>query len=380
MTQNADIKQLTKRARLLLGEGRSEDIDLATLKTISTGDEQLQEEIAFLLGWYYIERKQWDEASNILSPVIEKLKDSSESQETPADRERLAYQLLRLGIATVNKNRYEDAAQHFSLCLKVLHDRRVHLPSVRIQARYSLGMTCIMRGLYPAAIQYYKEAIQLCQHYENEEQMAEISHGLCYVYRIVGDLPSAYSTGQKALKLYEQKKDRYSEARMHELLGLVCHRLHDFREASDHYTRSLTLASLLNTPTMIMHNCASLAELRLAEGLLEEARFYCELALDNLALVTNNLSRGMTYHMVANVTYKEAVQLQNMERFKLLEKAEEWYEKAIQELTQTQSYQELAETYGDWAHMLEDTQQEQKAIECWRKGYAILERQKEAQG
>jgi hypothetical protein len=197
------------------------------------------------------------------------------------------------------------------------------------------------------------------------------------VYRLVGDFTNAYISGQKALKLYEKRKDRRLEAQIHQLLGLVCHRLGEFKEASDHYTQSLAIATILKGPTMVMYNCVSLAELRLAEGRIEEARNYCDLALENLGPTSSNHTCGVAYHIVANVTYQEAQQLEGTERFKTLGEAEKWYAKAIEEFSHTQAYQDIADTYREWGQLLEDMLQPRRALECWRKSYEVLEHRKD---
>src|SRR5690242_16779832 len=131
MTSQTNPQMLLYRARLLLEEGRSDEA-LAALETIRTENEKQQRDAAYLLGWCYIQRKQWKEAIDALTPLAE-IKPEGEV-DTLLERERLALYLLHLGEAATNVSHYEDAAQHFTNCLKVLHDRRVHLPSVRIKA------------------------------------------------------------------------------------------------------------------------------------------------------------------------------------------------------------------------------------------------------
>src|SRR6266487_4536741 len=202
MTSRTNPQMLLYRARLFLEEGRSDEA-LSALESIHTEDEKQQQDVAYLLGWCYIQRKQWKEAVQVLTPLAQ-IKPEGEA-DTLLERERLALYLLHLGEAAINLSHYEDASQHFTNCLKVLHDRRVHLPSVRIKARYSLGMTCIRRGLYSAAIQHYEEALRLCRHYNNDDELAHIYHGLCDAYRNIGDFARAMTVGQEAC-VYTRKK------------------------------------------------------------------------------------------------------------------------------------------------------------------------------
>jgi len=370
MIAQSDPQRLLYKARLLLEEGRNEEAR-TTLQTIHTEDRKQQRDVSYLLGWCYIQDKQWNEAFQELSPLLEDVNLTSEADST-VERERLVLYLLRLGEVASNLGHYEDASFHFSACLKVLHDRRVHLPAIRIKARYSLGMTCIERGLYNAAIRHYEDALRLCRHYENEEELAHIYHGLCAAYRHVGDFSRATVAGQEALRLYGQQSKREMEARVHQLMGRISFLLGDFREASDHYTESLAIATGYNGPTMAMLNCVALADVRMAEGRLEEARRYCQFALETMQRSHNAQMSGSVYHSIGKITHAEARHSQGAQRQKLLEEAVSWYKKASEYLDLTQAYADRAEVYGGWAQALEELGCTQEAIELWRSGYAVL--------
>lgn len=370
MVHTTETQKMLYRARLQLEEGRYEAA-LSTLEEIQPESEQEQCDVSYLLGWYYVQSKMWNDAVRVLSPL---LKQNGEvgGQESQIERERQVLYLLRLGVAAVNLSHYEDASLHFNLCLKVLHDRRIHLPVVRIQARYSLAMTCLMRGLYNVAIQHYEEALRLCRHYGIEDELPNIYYGLCEAYRETGDYIKASLAGLEALQLYRDREDHLKEARMHGLLGKISFLLKNFREAADHYTESLALATSFNSPTMVMLDCASLADLRLAEGRLEEAKRYCQLALNNMSRVDKPHMLGETYFVVGKVTYGEAQQSEGARRQELLEEALRWFSLANEQLVTTQASATMAEVYSAWAQALEDLGRMEEAIECWRSGYAVL--------
>lgn len=370
MTSQADPQMLLYRARLYLEEGRSKEA-LLSLQALHTEDEKLQRNVSYLLGWCYVQQKQWQEAVAVLSPLLVDVKLTNEA-ESLVERELIALYLLRLGEAAVNLGHHEDASLHFTVCLKVLHDRRVHLPTVRIKARYYLGMTCIVRGLYSAAVQHYEEALRLCRHYNNEEEMAHVYHGLCDAYRHEGDFDRATISGQEALRLYRQRADREMEARVHHLIGRISFQLGDLREASDHYTESLAIATGFNGPTMAMLNCVALADVRMAEGRLEEARRYCQFALETMQRSHNPQMSGTVYYAVGKIAHEEAQQVQDVERQQLLEEAVSWYQKASELLNPTQAYADRAEVYGRWAQALEELGCAQEAIDVWRSGYEVL--------
>jgi tetratricopeptide (TPR) repeat protein len=375
MVPNTETQKMLYRARLQLEEGQYEAA-LSTLQDIHAESEQEQCDVSYLFGWYYVQSKLWNDAVRVLSPLLQQNGEVG-GQETKIERERQALYLLRLGVAAVNLSHYEDASLHFTLCLKVLHDRRIHLPIVRIQARYSLGMTCLMRGVYNVAIQHYEEALRLCRHYVIEDELPNIYYGLCAAYRETGDYIKASLAGLEALQLYRDRGDHVKEAQMHGLLGKISFLLHNFREAADHYTESLALATSFNSPTMVMLDCASLADLRLAEGRMEEAKRYCQLALENMNRVAKPHMLGETYFIVGKVTYGEAQQSQGARRQELLEEALRWFSLANEQLETTQASATRAEVYSAWAQALEDLGRMEEAIECWRSGYEVLSLKKE---
>lgn len=374
MTQNADIKMLLCRARLLVEEGRYEAA-LVVLKDMHPDTEKQRHDAAYLLGWCYVQCKQWGDALATLSPLLVGM-DERFDVETPQERERHSMALLRLGLAAVNLSTYDDASHHFARCLKVLHDRRVHLPVVRIHAHYYLAMTCLMRGLYVPALTHYEESIRLCHHYEDTTALPDIYYGLCDLYRYTHELTKAYVAGQEALRLYALRNDEQMQARMHNLLGKVSFQIGNYREASDHYTESLAIATSYNGPTMVMLNCAALAEVRLAEQRLQEAKRYCHLALASMDHTDDAHMQGRVYTVIANVTHEESRQYEGAECKKLLEETVSWYEKAKERLALTQAYVDVAEVYGGWALTLEELGRVTEAIECWRIGYAVLHHSK----
>lgn len=369
--QEENIQIQLYRARLLLEEGQA-DLALQILQRLQYSEEQGRD-VAYLLGWCHIQRKQWKEAVQALTPLVVQEDEEGAEESNPIERERLVHYLLRIGIAAVNLSRYEDAALHFTLCLKVLHDRRVHLPAVRIKARYSLAMTYLMRGLYTAAIQHYEEALRLCRYYDDEQELPHIYYGLCDSYRHTGDYVKACLAGEEALQRYEQRQDRPMEARMHNMLGHIRFLLGDFRAASDHYTSSLAISTTsCPSSTMAMLNCAALADLRMAEGRIDEARRYCKLALVNMDHSDDPHMCGNTYHVIGRVVYKEAQTADPARRLQLLNEAISWYEKAGEQLARTQAYPDMAEVYGRWAQALEDLGRGEEALMIWKRGYKML--------
>lgn len=370
MIQNADGQMLLYRTRLLLEEGQN-DAALEVIQAIRVEDEKQQQDVAYLLAWCYVQRKQWNEAIQALKPLV-KQGDAQSDPETLLERERIAVCLLQLGLAAVALAHFEDASLHFTYCLKVLHDRRVHLPAVRIKARCSLAMTCSMRGLYAPAIQQYEEALRQCRHYNNEDEVPHVYYGLADAYLRAGDYAKASNAAHQALLLFEKREDQPMIARTHNLLGRICFSSHDYQQASEYYTKSLTIATHDDNFQMVVLNCVALADLSLTQAQITEAKRHSHAALNVLARVEDPYCQGGTYYVIGKVALEEARKSDGMQRRELLEEAAAWFDKAQAQLAIARAYPDMAEVYGYRAQALEELGRVAEAIECWRSGYEML--------
>lgn len=372
MQGQSDIEVLILRARLKMEEGQY-DQALTTLEGIQTEDLEQQHQIAYLSAWCHTRLAHWAEALRLLSPLY--TPGSIEDNWNDAnhnERERRAFYLLCLGNAAVNLNRFEEASQHYNQCLKLLSERRVNLPQVRIKAQYSLGMTYIVSGFFALAIQHYEEALRLCKNDPDHEDLPDIYYGLCEANRQLGKFEVAYKYGVQALELYEKRGMRSREGEIHNVLGRLCYQLREYHEATDHYMESLSIATLDNSKNLKMVNFAALADLRLAEGRLEEARRYCDRALEASKGLDDDVYLGMMYLVCGKVTLAESEQIEGEQRGRIFEEAREFFEKAKEHLSRTQASTYLAEVYGRIAQMLEQSGNPQEAISYWKTAYQSL--------
>lgn len=360
------------KARLLLEEGRTEAA-LDELKTVQINDDQ--QDISYLTGWAYIQLGQWEQARQILTPLLEAAYENDEGR-TLADREHLAYYLLKLGAVAIKLAHYEEATKHLHACLKVLHDRRVHLPDVRIKVRYYMGMTCVMRGLTEPALENYEEALRLCEYYGRDQELPDVYHGLAETYRRASKYEEAYEVAQTALQLYRKQKNERMECQIQNMLGSICYAVNKYKEAADHYTESLALASVNRGWMMIMLDCTALADLRLAENNIDEAKRYCEMAEKTLYECEYPQLAGAVYHIIGKVAYKEYQQAEGPQRQKLLNDAIKAYEEAVTQLEKTQARADIAKVSGEYANILEELGRTEDAIKYWRVGYDSLKNSK----
>ncbi len=362
------------RVRLLLEEGRGEAAR-AVIDTIHTDTDAQQRDVSYLLGWSYVVNRQWDEAIQTLSPLLTH-NTLEDEPETLLERERLAIYLLRLGQTAVNLAHYEDASQHFIHCLKLLHDRRVHLPTIRIDARYSLAMTYVMRGSYAIAIQQYDDALRLCRHYELYESLPHIYYGLSEAYRCLGNFTKAHEAAREALRIYQERGDEPLQSRIYTLLGRISLLLGDYDAALNYYTQSYTLAVSNNRLKMVMISCTALAEVYAEQENMHEAKQYVHRALEVTTQVDDVYLCGIVYATIGKITLTEARLTQGNERQSLLDEAISWLQKSVVQLQPSQSPKDLAQTYTSLADAFEEVARPQEALVYWKLAYTERDKAK----
>lgn len=328
MHKKSYLEHSIYRAQLWMEEGQY-DLALPALQDIQTHNQEQKRQIAYLSAWCYTHLEQWTEARCLLlqlyppSSFEENWNDAKHNE-----RERRAFYLLCLGNAAISLNRFEEASQHYTQCLKLLSERRVHLPQVSIKARHSLGTTCIMSGFYAMAIKHYEEALQLCKNIPEHEDLPEIYYGLCDANRLLGKFESAYIYGVKALEMYEKRGMQTMEGRAQNALGKICFQMREYNEATDHYLELLSIAMLENNQEIKMVNFTALADLRLAEDRLEEAQRYCQRALEVSDGLNDNYYLGLMYLTCGKVTLIESEQIEGEQHEILFSRARKLFEKA----------------------------------------------------
>lgn len=376
MSEPSEFERTIKRIRLMLGEGQ-EELALAQLDALQTNYPQEQQEIDYMRAWYYTQKELWDKAVQYLEPLYNsRAIEDNWNDANHTERERRAYYLLWLGNAAVNISRYEEGAEYFSQCLKILEKRRVHLPIVRIKALCGQGLTCTMFGFYAVAIQHYQEALSVCAKEKLQERLrediADIYYGLSDAYRLSGEFGQANIYGKEALQLYVDVHDRYMECRVRNLLGRIAFKFGEHRTAADHYMESLSIATIDNMSGMKLINFIAMADLRLAENRLDEAKRYCMHAQEASAQKQDDHQIcGMMYIVAGKIAQAEAQEAEDQEQCFFLQEALSAYEKAKAHLSQTQATTNLSELYGRLAEVYETLQQPAEALTYWKSAFAV---------
>lgn len=374
MSQLTDVSLLLKRARLFLEEGRAADA-LAILEVIRPINEREQKELDYLLGWGNLQARRWSEAARLLAP-FDLFSESGREVESLNNREIQALCLLKMGNMAIQNLRFEEAGRHLLKAIKSLQDRRVQLPNAQIKAHYYIACTYKMRGLYSAAIQDYLLAQNLSLAADDDRELACIYDGLAEAYRVSGKFLEALESGKKALELYRRAGNRKGECTILNRLGRIALKLGDHVNAGEYYTESMAIAATFpdhRGDNMVMTNCAALADLRLEEERIEEAKRYCTYASEVSQHSDNNFLSGMADMITGKVIHAEAKQAEGEQRCQLMAQAIQRFEQASRALEEGEAYDNAAEVYGRWAKALEDLGRSQEALRRWKSAYEAME-------
>jgi tetratricopeptide (TPR) repeat protein len=371
MPETSLLEQTLKHIRLKIVEGQEGEAleALETLGALSTESPSKEaRDIIFTRAWYFANVEQWNEAVTLLSPYYNG--DEIEANWHAAslkERERRAVYLLWLGNAAVNYSYYEDAARYFARCLEILDMRRVRLPEVQVKALFGYAMTCIPLGLFASAIQQYEKALQVSAKEKIEDDLPHIYYGLADAHRQAGHFGEAYHYGKLALAGYRKTGSRSHVCRMLNLLGRIALHLGDYRAAEDYYAESLSIATEDEHTSMQLINFVAMADLRLDEERLDEARIYCERAERIcIAIKDDHHICGLMYMIHGKVAQREASKVEGQQANALLHEALAYYERARNQYDQTQARTHLIEIYGRLAEVYDALQRPEEAIAHWK--------------
>lgn len=363
------------RVRLLLAEGKNEQA-LTELEVMQPENEKQQREKDYFLSWCYILDRRWEDAERMLTPLSDDGEQTGNQSEL-IDRERRMRLLLRLGGVALNLDHDEDAERHLRSCLRALRYRPFQSPEYqqpRMQANYALGVSYYKRGLYPAAIQHYEEALRLSLDVDNGEELANIYASLCDTCCLAGQLESAWQAGEKALALYQRSGNRNAEERVHHLLGQVAFLQGDAQQAGKSFTQALAIARSMNNLQMAMLDCEALAKLSIAQENFSEARKYCQLAQEIGNDAADSFLRGQAYLITAKVALAEARQAEGACQKELLAEATTYLETAHTHFSSTDAHDQITETLTLWAETCESLGQTQASLRLWRAVYEVQSR------
>ncbi len=368
-------QQYVQQVYVFIASGQIEDT-LAVLESIQAENQEQKREVAYLRAWSAMLRDRWDEAAQFILPEEisgETIADLQELGRT--ERRRRSYYLLVMGDVAADLQHYEQAIDHYARCIRLLNERRMNDPTRRIRALLGLGRCHLETGHLAYALEYYQQALRLCQNDTRQPHLPQIYDGLSQTYCHLGHLDCALDYGKQALRLSVECADNQALCRIRRLLGDIRRRMGNLEAASESYTEALALAMSMESIEARVTCLIALAELRVQENRPEDAWRYCEMALAS----RHQASRPSLLRRIATVCGKvkeaQARQSEGQQAQEAIEQALSFYEQAIETLKPADRKLELAETYGQMAHLLEEAGQPERALALWKQACLTLQRE-----
>jgi tetratricopeptide (TPR) repeat protein len=372
MHKKSSVERSIYRIQLWMEEGQF-DLALTALQRLKTHTVDQTRLVIYISAWCHTLLEQWTEAQSLLNSLYPSCSIEANWISTKHnERERRAFCLTCLGNTALGLNRFEEASRHYTQCLKLLNERRVNLPHIRIKTLNSLGLICIVNGFYAMAINHYEEALNLCKNMPEQDVLPEIYYGLCDASRLLGRYEIAYIYGVKAFELSKQRGMQTIESRIQHLLGKINYQRYEYDEAANHYLESLAIATQEHNQELKIANFTALADLQLAENHLLEANCYSQRALELSSVMHNHYYLGQMYLTCGNITLAESEQTKGEQHDKLFAKARGFFEEAKESLAQTQDSALQGEVNKRIAQMLEESGQAQEALTYWKTAYETL--------
>ncbi|HKV86872.1 MAG TPA: tetratricopeptide repeat protein [Candidatus Dormibacteraeota bacterium] len=145
---------------------------------------------------------------------------------------------------------------------------------------FTVANTQLVSGKWQDAIKRYEEAIEAAGPVLDLRREAKVFHGLSWAYQELGQLDTAARYATRSVALLEILRDRVSLARSENNLGMVLMARGELGAAREHLDTAVRLADQTDLKVDLSPILASLCELCLQEGNVEQAQTFADQALE----------------------------------------------------------------------------------------------------
>jgi tetratricopeptide (TPR) repeat protein len=365
-------EEVLRRAHQMLAQGQVEETEILLAqinKEVSTPDT----EIVYLQVWCTMERNQWEEVvQRVCEPPF--VQDASATQVwlvAGSVRRRRPGALLLLGAMANDLGYPQEAIAHYQYCLRLLDERRMNIPEVRLQAHVALGALALATGDSAEAVIQYEAALRLSPQDSSQAFFATLYEGICQAYFQQKLFSQALEYGQQCLLLLE-------DARKEELtllLSQICSALRDFAQAHAYVEQAWHLASETSDPARIAAVVLERAKIQYQEGDLKNAQSSCEQAWELQQNAQDPHLRGKIAFLRGKIAEAEWRQ---PDGFHSVEEAMTWYEQARTAFADLEVSTLQAEIAVRQARLWEARGQQAQALIYWKTAYQLAGKHVEA--
>ena len=355
-----------RRAHQLLSQGQVEETESLLVKLV-TDTASSDIEIAYLLVWCTVERNQWEEVLKRVSqpPFVDDAGAVEAWLIQGSVRRRRPCALLKLATRAYALGYPQEAVVHLQHCLRLLSERRMNIPAVRVLAHMALGALALAEGRGTDAVTHYQTALSLCAKDSAHPLLGPLYAGLCEASAKQKLFAPALAYGEQGLpKLSGIQKETLCLR-----LSQICTSLRNFAQAHVYEEQAWELACEADDPERIASALLQRARISYAESNVQGARYFGKQAWTVSQNTKDAALRGEIARLCGHIAEGEWYHAPDVSS--LVEEAMLWYEHARSAFATPEHTADLAAVVIGQARLCEARGDADQALAHWKTAYQL---------
>jgi tetratricopeptide (TPR) repeat protein len=323
-------------------------------------------------AWYAATQDQWETVAQHVSdfPALLMNREEREPLLTKGSvRRRRPMHLLLLGEMARTLHYPDEAMEHLRHCLRLLNERRMNVPEVRLMAHESLGRLALEMNQADQALQYFETASRLCREGEPGPALySTILAGLCETQFCLKQCELVLTSGKQALRLLQATAPPDCRESLLLLLSRISLALGDNASALEYVQNARHSASQTRDAARIASILLALAEIRKQEHQRQEARANCKEALSLLATIPEHPLYGSALFLSGKIAEAEWCDHSDEEAIR---DAQVYYEQALELFVEQHDTAAIARVSRQLAQLLEAAGKPEFALVHWKRLFLL---------
>lgn len=363
----------------LLTQGRSDEAEALLAQAAGDLETPAQKnDFAYLCAWCAATQERWEDVVQLVGAFPASLDRPARAEllASGSFRRRRPTCLLFLGDMARELGYYEEALEHYQRCLKLLGERRMNIPEVRLLAHWRMAVLALCMDQPAQALVQYTTALGLCGETSGHPLLATLLTGLCEVHARLDQPAEALAAGQKALQLLQEQAQAGHLEQLLVLLSRVSLALHDSVAALTYAHDAWRVASDSDNPAEMANILLTQAQIYFEGCQMREARAACQQALAIPQAQQDAYLHGTIVFLQGKIA--EAEWHCHQDRAELADEAQRYYEEAraiFEPLPQTSS---LARVSMRLARFLEARGKPEQALTHWKTAFMLAKQGEDA--
>ncbi|MCK4717346.1 MAG: tetratricopeptide repeat protein [Thermoplasmata archaeon] len=333
----------------------SMELEEAKAKPISAINQRREVDILFQLGSVSYQMGEWEEAKKHFKDAMRLAKSISYVLRTGEC-------LCQIGHIHKEKSEWNSAIQNFENGLEL--SRSVNDMRGVADAYRGLGFVYWRKGDYARAIENYEKSIGIGKRIKEKGRIGVINLEFGNVYNAKGELEKAEEYYLRSLEFLKEVKDYEQMGRAYNNLGDIHLQREEWEEAIKDFKKCRESGEIINHDTPKGWALLNLGEALARLGKVDEAVASLDEALVILSKLDMKGGIAVTYRNYG-VAYRYK---------KEWETANEYFEKAREELKELNSPYEEGHLYYEWGSMWKDAWRDKESEECLERSLGIFKK------